>query len=339
VDLVVHLDPGVMGVSGPTAEFLAEARRDDVDFGTTLTIGRQATFAGPLRLGAILRRHDLFPPGETRRSFYAAFRDGPPWLIDPYLRALGARELHALDVSAYEGADILHDLDEPVPEELEGRFDLVFDGGSLEHVFDVRTALASYMRMVRVGGRLVIQTMANNHCGHGFYQFSPELFFRALSEPNGYRVERLQLAEDDLGFSRPLAGVSFPFNAGRGRRYAVADPESLGQRVLLRSRAGVTLLVQAQRLAAVPPLTGPVRQSDYRPLWAGAAPEPDGVPDADAGPLRAAFRRVVRPEARMALALDLGPWLAALLDPLHRRRTARERSFRNRRSYRRAGPS
>jgi SAM-dependent methyltransferase len=290
---------------------------------------------GPLRLGAILRRHGAWPAGETRRAFSRRFRDGPPWLIDPYLRALGARELHALDASAYEGADILHDLAEPVPSELEERFDLVVDCGSLEHVFDVPTALRSYMRMVRVGGRLVIQTMANNHCGHGFYQLSPELFFRALSEQSGYRVERLQLVEDDLDFSRPLRGVSFPFNAGRGRRYTVADPETVRERVLLRTRVGVSLLVEARRVAAVPPLAGPVHQSDYTALWESAAPA--ASPDVAPGGARSAFRRVVPPELRMAVALDLGPSLLALFDPLRRVRVRRERSFRNRRHYSRAG--
>jgi SAM-dependent methyltransferase len=323
-----------VAVTAATAEFLAEARRDGVEFERTLTIGRHASFVGPLGLGALLRRHGLWPEGESRRAFYRRFRDGPPWLIDPYLRALGARELHALDVSPYEGADILHDLNEPLPDELEGRFDLVVDAGSLEHVFDVRRALQSYMRLVRPGGRLVILTMANNHCGHGFYQFSPELFFRVFSERNGYRVERMHLAAEDVEFSRALAGVSFPGSV-RGFRYEVVDPEEVRERVLLRSRAGVGVLVQAQRVAAVEPLEAPVQQSDYRAIWADGERAVAGVSDADAGPLRRAFRRLLPPEARMALALDVGPRLLPLLDPLRRLRVARERSLSNRRHYRR----
>jgi SAM-dependent methyltransferase len=320
-----------VAVTATTAEFLAEARRDGADFGRTLTIGRQASFAGPLALGAILRRNELWPAGESRRAFWGRFDDGPPWSIEPFLELLGAGDVKALDVSAYEGADILHDLNEPIPDELEQRFDLVFDGGSLEHVFDIRTALQNYMRMVGPGGRLVILTMANNHCGHGFYQFSPELFFRAFSEANGYRVERLHVATEDIEFSRPVAGVQFPWGPRR-RRYAVADPESGGERVLLRTRAGFSLLVQAQRVAVVPPLVGPVQQSDYRPRWAVA---PKHVEEGDPGQMKNAFRRIVRSSGRMAIALDVGPRLLPLLDPLRRLRTARERSVRNRRHFRR----
>jgi SAM-dependent methyltransferase len=316
-----------VAVTRVTAEFLAEARRDGVDFARTLTIGRHASFAGPLTLAAILRRNDVWPEGETRRSFARRFRAGPPWFIDPYLEALGARELHALDVSGYEGADVIHDLNEPVPDELDERFDVVFDGGSLEHVFDVPTALRSYMRMVRRGGRLILLTMANGHCGHGFYQFSPELFFRVLSEPNGYAVERLELVDEDPTFTRPVAGVSFPVERGR-RRYAVADPQAVGERVLLRSRTGIGLLVQARRDEALAPLREPVQQSDYRPLWSALE-----APAGDAGAARRGFRRLVPPEARMALALDVAPRVAAALDPLRRLRVARERSLRNRRHY------
>jgi SAM-dependent methyltransferase len=323
-----------VAVTRATAEFLAEARSGGADFDRTLTIGRQACFVGPLALGAILRRNGLWPAGESRRAFLRRFSDGPPWFADAYLRLLGAREVSALDVSGYEGADIVHDLNEPVPAELERRFDVVLDGGSLEHVFDVPTALRSYMRMVRPGGRLIVATMANNHCGHGFYQLSPELFFRALSESNGYRVERLQVAGEELDFSRPVAGVSLLYDVSGGGRFDVTDPEEVQERVLLRGRAGAVLLVEARRLADTEPLAVPPQQSDYRPLWARPGSAAGLVPDAQAGPLRSAFRRVVPPEARMAIALDLAPRLVPLLDPLHRLRTARRRSVRNRRHFR-----
>ncbi|HKP90877.1 MAG TPA: methyltransferase domain-containing protein [Thermoleophilaceae bacterium] len=324
-----------MAITATTAEFLAEARGGGADFGRTLTIGRQALFAGPLTLAAILRRNGLWPAGESRRAFMRRFADGPPWFADPYLRLLGAREVTALDASDYEGAEIVHDLNEPVPAELERRFDLVLDGGSLEHVFDLPTALRSYMRMVRPGGRLIVATMANNHCGHGFYQLSPELFFRALSEPNGYRVERLHLAGEELDFSRPVAGVSFLYDVGGGGRFAPADPEAVRERVLLRGRAGTVLLVEARRTADVEPLVQPPQQSDYEPLWARPGSAAGPVPDSEAGRLRRAFRRAVPPQARMAIALDLGPRLVPLLDPLHRLRTARRRSVRNGRHFRR----
>ena len=56
-----------MAVTATTAEFLAEARRGGAELGSTLTIGRQACFVGPLALAAILRRNGLWRAGESRR--------------------------------------------------------------------------------------------------------------------------------------------------------------------------------------------------------------------------------------------------------------------------------
>jgi hypothetical protein len=69
------------------------------------------------------------------------------------------------------------------------------DGGTTEHVFNFPTALTNAMQMVETGGHLVIITGGNNFCGHGFYQFSPELFYRALSAENGFEMKRLIAAE------------------------------------------------------------------------------------------------------------------------------------------------
>ena len=85
------------------------------------------------------------------------------------------------------------------------------DAGSLEHVFDVPTAIRNCMRMVAPGGYFLAITPANNTMGHGFYQFSPELFYRVLSDANGFTVERML-----------VTGTSST------RWFEVADPASIG---------------------------------------------------------------------------------------------------------------
>jgi hypothetical protein len=84
----------------------------------------------------------------------AAFRRQLGWQVwsDPFFKLLGASQVGPIDVSAYQGASIIHDLNEPIPGALHERFDVVFDCGTLEHIFNVPVALKSYMDMVRVGG-------------------------------------------------------------------------------------------------------------------------------------------------------------------------------------------
>jgi hypothetical protein len=41
---------------------------------------------------------------------------------DRFIELLGASEVHSLDISAYEGADIIHDLNEPLPGSLASKY-------------------------------------------------------------------------------------------------------------------------------------------------------------------------------------------------------------------------
>jgi hypothetical protein len=48
------------------------------------------------------------------------------------------------------------------------------------------------MDLLKVGGTFVASTPANYFMGHGFYQFSPELFFRLFCPENGFRLAELR---------------------------------------------------------------------------------------------------------------------------------------------------
>ena len=95
-----------------------------------------------------------------------------------YFERLGFSALQALDISDFEGADHIFDLNEDdLPEHLANRFDAVFNGGTLEHVFHVPNALASITRMLRPGGVVIHVVPCNGWVNHGFYQISPTLMF------------------------------------------------------------------------------------------------------------------------------------------------------------------
>jgi hypothetical protein len=84
----------------------------------------------------------------------------------------------SLDISDYENAQVLFDLNAyDLPAELRSRFGMVFNGGTLEHVFHVPNALANISGMLQPGGTVVHVLPLNNWVDHGFYQFSPTLGF------------------------------------------------------------------------------------------------------------------------------------------------------------------
>ena len=107
------------------------------------------------------------------------------------------------------------------------------------------------MEMVRTGGHYLGITPANNFLGHGFYQFSPELFFRIFTPQNGYELTRVIAIED-----RPNA-----------RWFSVSDPAAVGKRVTLINGRPTYLLVMARRVEIKPLFEATPQQSDYATAW------------------------------------------------------------------------
>src|SRR5262245_44584317 len=177
-----------MGLSWHHVKGIITARNRGVSFQHTLTLGRQELFTSAADVCQLLCSA-RFP-----YSVPEALRSQPKY-GEPLYATLGAERVDSMDCASYEGATIIHDLNTPVPAELKNKFDVVDDGGTLEHVFNYPTALKNAMNMVKPGGALLLFTPANNYMGHGFYTFSPELFFEALGEKNGFRVERMVLYE------------------------------------------------------------------------------------------------------------------------------------------------
>ena len=105
-----------------------------------------------------------------------------------FFHALGFGTVVAMDLSDYEGAEILHDLNDPVPDDIRGRFGMIFDGGTTEHVFDVATCMSNLNALLEPSGVLASCVPANGWFAHGFYQFGPELVYGYWKHGCGFDV-------------------------------------------------------------------------------------------------------------------------------------------------------
>lgn len=237
-----------MGIIFSQAKMLLDARHAGMRMDHVVTIGRQCLFLHPSELRELRKTC----PGGLKDYRWAEYADRF------FRECLGVGELSALDYSPYEGADLLHDLNQPIGDELKQRFDLVVEAGSLEHIFNFPVAIGNLMNMTRVGGTISVCTVSNNLCGHGFYQFSPELIFRVFMPENGFRLGEV------LAFEARYPGIELaPMSAA----FAVTDPVSVGGRVGLMTRHPVLLLFHARKVADVPLFTRPPIQSDYAAAW------------------------------------------------------------------------
>ncbi len=88
------------------------------------------------------------------------------------------------DCDINEQADMQVDLNFAVDQNLAGSAATILDGGTLEHLFDIRQALANIHQMVRQGGT-IIHISPLTWFDHGFYNFNPKLF-KGLIKANGY---------------------------------------------------------------------------------------------------------------------------------------------------------
>lgn len=238
-----------MGLDDKATQFLLASRQLGVSFEQTATIGRQRLYITKSGLAKRLSAFGITTTSETAQRLLEEAQG----YSEPLFRLLGATRTESFDASDYEGASCVLDLNQPIPSEREAAFTAVVDSGTLEHVFNFPEAIRNCMQMVQLGGHLLSITNVNNLAGHGFYQFSPELFYRVLSESNGFTVTRLLVTE-----------TSSP------HWYEVTDPVDARGRVQLRTFRPTYLCVVAQRTAIKPIFTVPPQQSDYVSQWHAA---------------------------------------------------------------------
>ncbi len=185
-----------MGIPRAFARFLLRQHKQRPFSGSVLQLGRNFVFFGwrELEEMALAEGVELTRSESTRLSNHP--RLAAAGYIDDrtFFRALGFSEVHAVDLSAWEGADLLADLNREAPAELQGRFDLVFDSGTIAHIFDVSSTLGNIARMTRVGGRVVLCEPSSNHVDLGFHMFSPTLFSDYFGE-NRFQLDEIWLME------------------------------------------------------------------------------------------------------------------------------------------------
>ena len=231
-----------MGITSNCAKFLFYARKNGVSFDRSLMLGRQQLYVTPEEIDEL---RQLFGIQDSFKS-----TDG---FAEPLFRTLGAEIIDSIDYSEFEKASIIHDLNTEIPDSSKNKYTLVFDGGTLEHIFNFPVAIKNCMDSLTLGGHFISIAPTNNQCGHGFYQFSPELFFSLLSSRHGFRVKFVY-----LGVDMPRVGIR--------DWYQIANPEDVKQRVTFSNDRPAYLMVLAEKISDFSGQLMPY-QSDYKLVW------------------------------------------------------------------------
>jgi SAM-dependent methyltransferase len=235
-----------MGITSNCTKFLFYSKSLGVNFEKILMLGRQQLYVKEKDIISYSNKFKI-PVNNTidltKKDNYA----------EPLFEILGAKEVDSMDFSSYEKATIIHDLNNSIPENLKNKYDLIFDGGTLEHVFNFPIAIKNCMDALKPGGHFISITPANNLCGHGLYQFSPELFFSIFNRKNGFETKLLFIGIEALDGDKDW--------------YEVSNPKDVKDRVTLCNESPTYMLTLAQKITLTEIDRLDVQQSDYANVW------------------------------------------------------------------------
>jgi len=240
-----------VGLLNIDLSYLLDASARAVRFGETLTIGRVHVFMWNWEVAQQIQRFRR-PELANRWLEGRDPLDPTRGFAELLFQALGADRVDSLDYCSFEGCSIVHDLNVQIPAAYRERYDLVYDTGTTEHVFNYPQCLKNCMEAVRVGGTLILSTPMNNYSGHGFYSISPELFYRVLAPENGFELVNL---------------VAFPAFIGDARGYRIPDPAVVNERVQFNAPWPTLMIVEARRTAVCEIFRTWPKQSDYEAVW------------------------------------------------------------------------
>jgi hypothetical protein len=171
-----------MGINIGTASLLAKSnliefvKKENMNHGCNLLmIGRQTMSTTNNDIEKLIQFNSNILPNSLEKGKYA----------EDFLTQLGANEIKSLDVSDFEHAELIHNLNETIENsqisKFKSSFDLILDYGSSEHVFQAAQSISNSINLLKIGGFLNMVLPVCGWLEHGFYQFSPN-FFRALDD-------------------------------------------------------------------------------------------------------------------------------------------------------------
>jgi hypothetical protein len=110
------------------------------------------------------------------------------------IKKFNLKKLISFDINKLEGASEIKDFDNPI--NYKEKFDIFFDGGSLQHIFNIPQALKNIIKMTKLNGTIIHTVTFDGFQGFGLYQLSPEIFLNLYNKNNGFKNTKIYLTEN-----------------------------------------------------------------------------------------------------------------------------------------------
>lgn len=97
--------------------------------------------------------------------------------LKSFFSGIGIYNVDYLDISDYENANILVDLNGPVNKDLVKKYDIVLDMGVIQHCAKPLNVLNHAISYAKVGGIILHNTFSNGAVDQAFFQISPTFLY------------------------------------------------------------------------------------------------------------------------------------------------------------------
>ena len=190
-----------MGIPRGSARLLLHEAKQRPFQGTLLQLGRSSLYFTQRQLEDWAKK-DGFTLDRGKLSSEQPALSHDPRLAEQgcmsdvsFFKQLGFDRVESSDITEWEGADHIFDLNQEIPQELEQRFDVIFETGTIVQIFHLPRVLENLFRMLKPGGRIIHSAVpSNNHMDLGFYMLCPT-FFSDFYSANGWRIDAHFLCE------------------------------------------------------------------------------------------------------------------------------------------------
>ncbi len=168
-----------MGIDKANIRILLKTLKNKKTTGKCITFGVQGIEGKYNDIVKLFNKekHQYFNISEDKVTYDPKTQFGSSIHQDVFFKMLGYSQVDSLDYYPDENPTYVLDLNKPIDDNLCDKYDFVHDGGTLEHCFNTFEILKNVVKLLKVGGFIMHQVPVSGMINHGFYQFSPTLFF------------------------------------------------------------------------------------------------------------------------------------------------------------------
>src|SRR5208337_2180597 len=148
---------GKMGISFSTIKLIARTTKDLKLSGSCITLGVQGIEGRYSDVKKILMEesYSFRELDKSEISYDNITQFGNSLHQDSFFKMLGFSKVDSLDYFPNEKATFVADINKPLNLGICNQYDMVYDGGTLEHCFNTKEALSNIIRLLKINGRIV----------------------------------------------------------------------------------------------------------------------------------------------------------------------------------------